>query len=235
MKRALIFLILGFLCSAGAKAQMTFYSAYEIKKAVELLDFNRRHTGDISKFLTEANVVGTPYLNDEFIEGSVFTTSKTQFVEVPLRYNIYNDQIEFRLGENPVQALAAPETVEMIQYGDYIFEYVPFTNAKKIRRGFFVVEEKGNATLYSKPQVVFENAKEPAAYQDAKPAQFVKRPDEYYIRVGMEPAMLIANKRDLEEAFPDHKDEISGFIKKNKVKPNDPETLKELVQFYNSL
>lgn len=235
MKRALIFLVLGFLCSAGAKAQITFHSAYEIKKAVELLDFNRRHSGDISKFLTEANITGSPYLNDEFIEGSVFTTSKTQYAGVPLRYNIYNDQIEFQLGENPVQALAAPETVEMVQFGDFIFEYVPYTNVKKIRRGYFIVEEKGNATLYTKPQVVFENAKEPAAYQDAVPARFLKRPDEKYIRVGKEPAMLIAKKKDLEEVFPNHKEKIADFIRKNKVKINDQESLKGLVQFYNSL
>jgi hypothetical protein len=234
MKRLLVFLSITFFTITGVLAQMTFYSAYEIKKAVELLDFNRRHSGDISKFLTEANIDGSPYLNDEFIEGAVFTTSKTQYVGVPLRYNIYNDQIEFQLGENPVQALAAPETVEMVQFGDFMFEYIPHTNAKKIKRGFFIIEEKGNATLYSKPQVIFENAKEPAAYQDAVPARFLTRPDEYYIRVGKEPAVLIAKKKDLEEVFPYHKAEIAEFIKKNKVKPNNPESLKELVQFYNA-
>src|SRR5690606_7570311 len=166
--------------------------------------------------------------------GSVFTTSKTQFVGVPLRYNIYNDQIEFLLGEGPIQALAAPETVEMVQSGDFMFEYIPYTNAKKIKRGSFIVEEKGNATLYSKPQVGFENGTEPAAYQDAGPARFLKRPDEYYIRVGKEAAVLIAKKRDIEEAFPDHKNEVSDFIRKNKVKPNNIESLKELVKFYNS-
>lgn len=235
MKRLLILLGITVLCFTTSMAQISFYSAYEIKQAVELLNFNRRHSGDISNFLTEANVEGTPYLNDDFIEGSVFTTSKTQFVDVPLRYNIYNDQIEFQLGENPVQALAAPETIELIEYGDFVFEYVPYTNAKKIKRGFFVVEEKGNAALYSKPQVIFENAKKPGAYQDAVPARFLKRPDEYYIRVGKEPAMLISKKKDLEEAFPDHKKEIAAFIKKNKVKPNDFEKIKELVQYYNSL
>ncbi|MGC9352925.1 MAG: hypothetical protein ACP5D9_03745 [Mariniphaga sp.] len=235
MKQLLVFLGITFLGFTGAMAQITFHSAYEIKKAVELLDFNRRHSGDISKFLTEANIDGSPFLNDEFIEGSVFTTSKTQYVGVPLRYNIYNDQIEFQLGEAPAQALAAPETIELIEYGNYTFEYAPYTNAKKIKRGFFLVEGKGNATLYSKPQVIFENAKEPAAYQDAVPARFIRRPDEYYIRVGKEAAVLIIKKKDLEEVFPDHKDEISGFIKKNKVKPNNPESLKKLVQFYNSL
>lgn len=234
MKKVLFFLGITFLGLASVKGQMTFYSAYEIKQAVELIDFNRRHSGNISKFLTEANINGSPFLNDEFIEGSVFTTSKTQFVGVPLRYNIYNDQIEFLLGEGPIQALAAPETVEMVQFGDFMFEYIPYTNAKKIKRGFFIVEEKGNATLYSKPQVVFENAKEPAAYQDAVPARFLKRPDEHYIRVGKEAAVLIAKKKDIEEAFPDHKNEVSDFIRKNKVKPNNPESLKELVQFYNS-
>lgn len=234
MKRLLIFLGITLLGFTDVLAQMTFHSAYEIKRAVELLDFNRRHSGDISKFLTEANIDGTPYLDDEFIEGSVFTTSKTQYVGVPLRYNIYNDQIEFQLGEGPAQALAAPETIEMIEFGDYLFEYVPFVNVKKIRRGYFIVEEKGNATLYSRPQVVFENAKEPAAYQEAVPARFVKRPDEYYIRIGKEPAMLIAKKKDLEEAFPDHKKEMAAFIKKNRVRPNNEEQIKELVQYYNS-
>jgi hypothetical protein len=234
MKRLLIILIVSLFCIANAFTQNTFHSAYEIKQAIDLLDFNRRHSGNTSNVLTEANINGSPFLNDEFIEGSLFTTSKTQYVGVPLRYNIYNDQIEFLPGEGPAQELAAPETIEMIEYGDYIFEYIPYTVAKKIYRGFFIVEEKGNATLYSKPQVNFQDAKKPAAYQDAVPAQFIKRPDTYYIRVGMEPAMLIAKKKDLEEVFPDYENEIADYIKKNKVRPNNPESLKELVQFYNS-
>jgi hypothetical protein len=56
------------------------------------------------------------------------------------------------------------------------------------------------------------------------------------IRVGsIEPAVLISRKKDLEEVFPNHKKEVRSFIKKNKVKPNKPERMAELVQYYNSL
>ncbi|SHF31608.1 hypothetical protein SAMN05444274_104400 [Mariniphaga anaerophila] len=236
MKQLVVFVFVTFLGLANATAQFILHSDfYEVKQAVELLDFNRRHSGTNKASLAERDIKGSPFMNDEFIEGSIYTTSKTQFAGVPLRYNIYNDQIEFKVGENPAQALATPEIVEKIEFGDYLLEYAPFLSAKKIARGFFVVLEKGTVTLYARPRVAFEQAKKPEAYQDAVPARFLKRPDDYYIRVGKESAVLIANKKGLEDIFPEHKKEVSNFIKKHKVKVNKPETLKELVQFYNSL
>ncbi|RIH63562.1 hypothetical protein D1164_19220 [Mariniphaga sediminis] len=200
-----------------------FYNSYNLKKG------NWRST------LTEKNIDGSPYLNDDFIEGSVFTTSQTQFVGILLRYNIFNDQIEFRSGDGPVQAMATPEIVEKIEFGEYQFEYIPYLHVKKMKYGFFVVLEKGYATLYSRLSVEFEEAKKPGGYQDAQPPKFSRRADEYYIRIGKKPALLVAGKKDLEIALSDHKKDVASFIKNNKVRPNKPETLKELVQYYNSL
>jgi hypothetical protein len=45
----------------------------------------------------------------------------------------------------------------------------------------------------------------------------------------------VSKPKDLLEVFSGHKDEVAAFIKKNKVKTNNVESLKELVQFYNSL
>ena len=232
MMRKLFFLLVlipvGFMESIGQ-------SYYEIKQAVEFFNSNQLQRGDRKYELTLADINGSPYLNDEFIEGAVFTTSKTQYVGVPLRYNIYNDQVEFRSSDGLVQALAAPEVVEKIEMGELLLEFIPYINVKKIRRGFFTVLEKGNVSLYARHRVVFERAKEPGAYQDAEPARFVKRDDEYFLRVGMDPAQIVAKIKDLQSIFPEHKQEVSDFIKKNKVKANHSETLKELVQYYNSL
>lgn len=211
-------------------------SEYEIRQAIDLYNSNSIAKGDSKTMLSESDIEGSPYLNDEFIEGTVFTTSKTQYVGVPLRYNIYSDQIEFKAGEGPVQALAAPETVEKVQFGEYKMVYIPFAVSKKIRRGFFREIESGDkAVLLARSQVIFEDAKEPAAYQEAKPPKFLRKPDDYFIRIGKEPAVLISRKKDLEVAFPNHKNEVNSFIKKNKVKPNKPERMAELVQYYNSL
>ena len=52
---------------------------------------------------------------DEFITGTIFTTSKTQYVNMSLRYNIYNDQLEFKTPEDKILVMAAPEIIEKIE------------------------------------------------------------------------------------------------------------------------
>jgi hypothetical protein len=216
-------------------AQMNYQSAYKIKQAVDFFNFNKTQTDRPFAALTEADIKGSPFLNEEFAEGSVFTTSKTQFVSVPLRYNIFNDKIEFRGDDGRAYEIGVPEVIEKVEFGEYKMEYLPYLTSKKLKRGFFMILEKGYASLYSKPRVIFEEAKNPGAYQDAQPAMFISRPEEYYIKVGMEAAKPIYKSKDLAEVFPDHQKEVLSFLKKNKLRHNNPDNLKELVQFYNSL
>lgn len=224
----LIYILIGFAFQAQAQ--------YETRQAIDFYNSTKIARGELKTMLTEKDIEGSPYLVDEFIEGTVFTTSKTQYVGILLRYNIFNGQIEFKTGDGLVQALAAPETVESIQFGDYKMVYIPYTTSRKIRRGFFREIEAGQkAVLLARPQVLFKEATEPAAYQEAEPPKFIRQPDDYFIRIGKEPAVLISRKKDMEEVFPEHKKEIRLYIKKNKVKPNKPERMVELVQYYNSL
>jgi hypothetical protein len=208
---------------------------YEIKTMVDLMNSVELHYGEGRSVSGGKEIEGSPYLNDEFTEGVVVTTSKIRYEGVPLRYNIYNDQIEIRSGDGQTVGLAVPEVVEKLEFGEYQLEYVPYMIARKVSRSFFVVEEEGYATLYSKPRIQFVEAKPAGAYQDPQPPRFVKRSDEYYIRLGREPAIPVFSKKDIETFFPDHKKEVESFIKKNNVRPNKPETLKELVQYYNSV
>ena len=212
-----------------------FSQEYEIRHAMDLYRTNKIQSSGFKMILTGDDIEGSPYLNDEFINGTIFTTSNYQFVDVPLRYNIYNDQIEFKTPTNEIQALGTPEIVKTVEFGDYKMVYIPYSNARKIRHGFFTVEEKGNVSLYSRLEIIYRKAEEPAAYKEAKPAKFIKKSDSFYIRVGLEQAKKVDSKKELLAAFPDHKDEIAAFIKKNKVKTNKPEKLKELVRYYNSI
>jgi hypothetical protein len=85
------------------------------------------------------------------------------------------------------------------------------------------------------PVIFFEESKNPAAYQDAQPARFIRKPDEYYIRIGMEPAKPVSGKKDLQAIFSGENKEINAFLKTNKVKPGNLESLREIILFYNSL
>lgn len=230
MKRFLTLLLLlsSFLLSYSQ-------ASYQIAQAVDFFRINKMQSGDWSKTLSESDIEGSPFFNDDFIKGTIFTTSKFQYVDVPLRYNIYNDNMEFKTSEDQVMAIAAPEIVVKIQLGNDVMAYIPYSNVKKIRRGFFRLIEEGNASLYARAEVLYKDAEEPGAYKEAAPARFIRKPDKYYIRIGLEQARLVSNKKELLEAFPDYQEEISSFVKKNKVKPTKPEKLKTLVQYYNSL
>lgn len=209
--------------------------SYELRETIDFYTTNK-FTGESWKNeLTAKDIAGSPYLNDEFINGSIYTIQKQQYIGIPLRYNIFNDDLEFKTPENEVQALATPEIVEKAVFGTTQMVYLPYTLSGKIKKGFFVVMEDGKASLYAKPGISFKPPTEPAAYKEAEPAKFVKKPDEYYIRIGAEQAVPISSKKDLISAFSDNKDKIESFINKNKIKTNKVEGLKEVVKYYNSL
>jgi hypothetical protein len=226
-----ILLITAFLLSLSTFAQ----NQYQLSQAMDFFRTNKMINGEIKNVLTEADIEGSPYMTDEFINGSVFTTSKIQYNDIPLRYNVYNDEMQFQAPDGNIAAIAAPEVIEKVTFGEYTMEYIPFTNAKKIRRGFFVLLVDGNVKLYARPNVEYRPPVPPAPYKEPEPAKFLEKPDTYYIRIGLEAAQLIENKKDLEEIFPDHKKEVATFIKKNKVNHRKEEKLKELVEYYNSL
>jgi hypothetical protein len=209
--------------------------SYELRETMDFYQTNKFVSGEWKNVLTEKNIKGSPYLNDEFETGSIFTVQRQQYVGIPLRYNIYNDDLEFKTPANEIQALATPEIVEKAVFGTAQLAYSPYLQANKIKKGFFLVLEEGKASLYAKPGVLFQRPTEPGAYKEAEPAKFVKKADEYYIRIGIEQAILIKSKKDLIAAFPDNQEKIESFIDKNKTKANKPESLKEVVRYYNSL
>ncbi len=208
---------------------------YQISSALDFYRQKELTTGDFNKQLEESDIKGSPYLNRSFEEASIFTTSKVQFKAVPLRYNIYTDMVEFETPEKTVAALAAPEIVEKIEFKDYTLEYIPYMSLSKMKRGFFQILESGKIRLYLKPVIQFEPPQEPGAYAEAKPAEFNRKTDDFYIRVGLEAAELVGNKKELVLLFPDHQKEIESFIKTNKTKSKKAEDLIELVKYYNSL
>jgi hypothetical protein len=209
--------------------------SYEIQETIDFYQANKFITGETRNVLTENNIKGSPYLNNEFETGTIFTVQKKQYVGIPLRYNIYNDDLEFKNPADEIQALATPEIVEKAVIGDTHLTYLPYLQANKTKKGFFIVLEEGKASVYSKPGILFKERTEPGAYKEPEPPKFVRKSDEYYIRIGVEQAVLIKSKKELIAAFPDNQDKIESFIDKNKIKTGKPEGLKEVVHYYNSL
>lgn len=230
MKKAIFSIIILLLFAFNSIAQVD----YRISSALDLFRANKMATGDFSKTIAEENIDGSPYLNDDFINGTIYTTSKVQYVDIPLRFNIFNDAIEFRTNDDKVMAMATPEIIERVTFGEYEMVYAPYAVQKKMKRGFFKVILNGNISLYARPEILYQQPEEPGAYKEAKPARFVSKPDSYFLRNGLNEAIKVDKKNEVIDFFPEHKNEVAAFIKKNKIKTNKEADLKELVEYYNS-
>lgn len=229
MKNVLPFILMLFSLAISAQ------SDYQISNQLDFFRSNKIAKGELKRTLTEADIEGSPYFNDDFINGTVYTTSKTMFSDIPLRLNIFNDQMEFKSPEGNIAAIATPEIIEKITIENDVWIYTPYYSGKRVNRSFLRLIVKGKAELYVRPNVGFKDAVPPSGYKDAEPAQFKTQADTYYIRFGEEAAQLIENKKDLEKVFPDHKKEIAAFIKNNKINHRKEDKLKELVDYYNTL
>lgn len=222
-----------FMLILSSVAINSFSQSYEINSALDFYRSHKMSTGEYNQGITEDNIQGSPYLSNDFVEGTLFTTSKQQYNDVLLRFNIYTDNLEYKNNEDQIMAMASPEIIERAKFGDTEMVYIPYSSAKKIRRGFFKVVVEGEISLYVRPQVIYKQPEEPKAYAEAAPARFVQRPDLYYLRNGKNEAIRVDKKKELIEFFPAHNDEIAAFIKKNKIKLK-LEGLIEVVKYYNS-
>lgn len=233
MKRNIFYFIFILTINGISYAQLPL--TYGVRTTMDLYETNKLVSGNNSSILTEKDIDGSPYLNDEFFKGTIYTVQKLKYIDIPLRYNIYNDNLEFKTPTNEIQALVTPEIVEKAIIGEIQLEYLHYIKSNKTNKGFLILLEEGKVSLFSKPEVVFKEATEPAAYKQAEPARFVRKTETCFMRIGNEPARLITNKKELISLFPNDQEKIESFIVKKKLKINKPEDLRKVVVFYNSL
>jgi hypothetical protein len=184
-----------------------------------------------SEKATEYNdIVGNPYLNREFTEGIFYFMDSTAF-KLPVRYNIYADEIEYQL-EGKNYAVNDPKSLSRILLGESIFIFI---NSNK-ERGYFELLEQGKYTLLQKREVKFRPEEGPKPIEGTiKPASFVKYPDTFYIMTQDSEIKKIINLKSLIMYLEDHKVKIKNFIKKEKIKKAKKENLIKIIKYCNML
>lgn len=183
----------------------------------------------------EIKVEGSPHENNEFVAGAVVTRSNLRYENVPLRFNIYANEMEFKTEEGNVLFIAAPEIIDHVLIGTDKYQYVPYSLANRLFRGYFKILAEGKASLLLKQNINLRDAEPPQPYKDAQPARFVKMPDEFYIRLAPAEAHRVSNRKELLQVLADKSEMIDAFIKKNKTRYNRADDLKNVVDFYNTL
>lgn len=182
----------------------------------------------------EVPVVGTPYLNESFVPGIVYS-NKASFKEIPMRYNIHMDHIEFK--ENDITYILDPEPrVKKISINEHVFVVAKMDVIGKMKDGFFLLLDSGKVQLLARKVVSFKEAQAPKALESsATPAKYVTLPDRFFYRFGNGELVKINSVKKMIAAFPDRQEELSQFAKKEKISAGKQAELVRLIQYYNSL
>ena len=200
--------------------------------------------GDVAKQLNEFGLTDAQfdaikndmYISDKFLYGNIYENGKEIAKGLPMRYNAYTDDVEVKLksSDSEYQTLTKdPEVSAKTLSEHYVF--VPITTSKE-RSGFMDVLVEGKTyKLYKKTIAEFKPAvKATTSYDSDTPASFYQK--EYYYLVKDGNLKEIPNRRSkARKFFEDENNQMKDWIKKNKIRFNDPDDYIRTVEHLNSI
>ncbi len=214
---------------APTRAQMVFENK-DIMALIDLVDFKNRTQPENIKY------DGSPYLKDEFVSGIIFYDQKYRFEGIPLRYNIFNDEIEYKLpGKETIYAISSYQPVDKVIIAGDTFVARNFFHNDVIIPKFFKILVSGEVSLLLKMEVDYIPEQAATAFLDARLAEFVRRPDDYFIIRHNNKPEKIQNLKKLIRSLEKHEDELLQFKKAEKISPRNEEELILFIEYFNSL
>lgn len=201
----------------------------------ELERVNRSKTPEELNEAFLNSIEGTPFQNNEFLNGKVLTIDDKNIDGVLLRYNIYNNKMEAKV--NATLFELSENLVKRIIIEDRTFDYLPYQFAQKEDSGYLELIRDGESKLYCRHSKKFIDAQPQKAMQDKpSPAAFRDLPVVYLLQKNESSEVIgFRNKKELLSLFPTYKNEMQTFIKKNKLKHNRQDDLKKLLNYYDTL
>ena len=199
------------------------------------------------KNINLSNVVGTPYLEEDFVKGVIVDEKNDKNSAAYLRYNNYSDVFEIKLEFNSksVNSLERTPNYKFIVNGE---KYILINSPKVINKyhyrngnGYVVaLKETDNLSLYKRYAKQYEKGKKAISNYDAdKPARLNTKTS-YIFKFKDEYVTVEPHKKKVLDAFTDKKAEIKKFIKENKIKfrggtEGEEEDLIKVLDYYNTL
>ncbi len=193
------------------------------------------------KNTTDEEILGSPYLSEEFIKSKVYF-GQEYVGEYYIRYNALNSEIEIKetaYPEEEAKRLLANESVR-VKYGNRELRFTTYINKKgETKNGFLSIIEKGkNFTLYQRVAVKYSEGK--AAVNSMVmpiPSRYAQFVEYYYQEEGVNRIEQLNQKKGavLKILEKEDKDVVNAFIKAEKINLDDEEDLIRTFEYINSL
>jgi len=224
MKRKIYLFVIGIFAFSSVYAQILD------NKMIRLMDeFNELKRVFPSK---EKEYEGSPYLTDAFDPGSIQMKDGNIYNDIPLRYNIHSDQVEFKQDEEAM-AIQNPKNIKEVKIGNRVFVFCKYGDNSKQDFGYFEKIMDGKYSLYLRHRVILKAGGEAGAYQAAtKPTFHLQKPDHYIVRNDSQP-IKFKNSDDILSAYKDLEEPIKEYAGKKRIKLKKEEDYINLVKYLN--
>lgn len=189
--------------------------------------------GDLNGFKAKTwvskNVKGSPYIQNDFVLSNIQGYQGTYLV----RYNGVNEEMELKAGNaikivpseyvNEITLVKSKESYNSILVGENkkIFALVIWSNQK-------------DDFLFARHKVSFKEGKkaENSLTQDLLPT-YTRQKDIYYLKFAKGKIIeLSSRKKKFYAAFKGKENDVKDFVKKQKLKIDNPDDLKKIAAFY---
>ena len=183
--------------------------------------------------LKAEDVEGSAYLDEQFVVGEITLNTGVKYSDIPMRYNAYNDLIEFQSNSGIAFNINNPSAIQELMIGKSKFIYADYKAHKRNEKLFTEVLAEGDINLLKRHRIKIEPAKQAEAHKDAQAPRFIKIPSEYLIQFANKEAHFFRNKKELLNILSDKKNIICQFIEQEKLSANSENDLIRIVNFYN--
>ncbi len=230
----------GLLIALSSAAQnVTAPQGYEAKENLRELG-STDGTGTVQTFDNRyEGVKGTPYVFEQFRQGEVFLKSKKKVVIKDLNYNCMENEIVYLDPATKVTRLMNRFKVDlfMLHDGTEMITFVPLKLEEDAETIFAQVLYNKGSMVYKVYEKEWVKANYEGGYSaDRKYDEFVDKYSLYFMKKG-ENVLYKAKKakKQMLAAFPGLENQISSFIKSNRLDLKNEESLVKLLEFYDSL
>ena len=178
-------------------------------------------------------IEGSPFRVDSLVEGYIFLKD-SGIVRIPLRYNIYEDEIEY-LDDQNLMILENVNQIDYITIGEDTIVYKRYNNGND--QGYLVQKVRGDCSLYAKYVIEYHEMEAPiTSYHSPKPPSFVHRAPQWYVSMDDGPMEHVdLNSSEFNDLFGVHARTMKAYKKSQKLKFGREEDVIRLFEHFNVL
>lgn len=185
-----------------------------------------------------AAINGSPFLNEEFTEGTMTILDGTEIPGLRYRYDVYGDKMQFIVQEDTA-TINKPLALKSIVMGERKFAYLVYMlEADRVATGYFeVLEENEHMDILLRRRIELEQDVYVANYGGGGGTKefAMKEENSYYIRLGENAARKISNKKAFLNSVDEYQDELKQYMKKNKLSVRKANDLQAIAEYYDQL